>query len=96
MRETATADDIRWFQLFLIETGASIVNRNRIMTGVRFLFRITLRRHDLAAEIYHLKEPQKLPAVVGPVSRRLPRRRTVIFPGYKIAGTLDRRGRRHV
>jgi hypothetical protein len=34
-------------------------NRNRIMTGVRFLFRITLRRHDLAAEVWHLKEPQK-------------------------------------
>ena len=63
--ETATADDIRRFQLFLIETGASIVNRNRIMTGVRFLFRVTLRRHDLAAEIYHLKEPQKIPVVMS-------------------------------
>jgi hypothetical protein len=31
------------------------------MTGVRFLFRVTLRRHDLAAEIWHIKEPQKLP-----------------------------------
>jgi putative ABC transport system substrate-binding protein len=27
------------------------------MTGVKFLFRITLRRPDLAAEIYHLREP---------------------------------------
>ena len=63
--ETATADDIRRFQLFLIESGASICNRNRIMTGVRFLFRVTLRRHDLAAEIYHLKEPQKVPLVMS-------------------------------
>ena len=63
--ETATADDIRRFQLFLIENGASIVNRNRIMTGVRFLFRVTLRRHDLAAEIYHLREPQKIPVVMS-------------------------------
>ncbi len=62
---TATADDIRRFQLFLIESGASICNRNRIMTGVRFLFRVTLRRHDLAAEIYHLKEPQKVPLVMS-------------------------------
>ena len=44
----------------------SICNRNRIMTGVRFLFRVTLRRHDLAAEVYHLKEPQKLPLVMSP------------------------------
>src|ERR1700748_1661584 len=36
------------------------------MTGVRFLFRVTLRRHDLAAEVYHLKEPQKLPLVMSP------------------------------
>jgi site-specific recombinase XerD len=63
--DTATADDIRRFQLFLIESGASICNRNRIMTGVRFLFRVTLRRHDLAAEIYHLKEPRKVPLVMS-------------------------------
>ena len=64
--DTATADDIRRFQLHLIEAGLSISNRNRIMTGVKFLFRVTLRRHDLAAEIYHLKEPQKLPLTMSP------------------------------
>ena len=48
--DTATADDIRRFQLFVIEARASICTRNRIMTGVRFLLRVTLRRHDLAAE----------------------------------------------
>ena len=64
--ETATADDVRRFQLFLIESGASICNRNRIMTGVKFLFRVTLRRHDLAAEIFHLREPQRVPLVLSP------------------------------
>jgi integrase/recombinase XerD len=64
--DTATADDVRRFQLHLIESGLSIGNRNRIMTGVRFLFRVTLRRHDLAAEVYHLKEPQKLPLIMSP------------------------------
>ena len=49
--DTATPDDVRLFQLHLIESGASICNRNRIMTGVRFLLRVTLRRHDLAAEV---------------------------------------------
>jgi Phage integrase, N-terminal SAM-like domain len=33
--DTATAEDIRQFQLHLSETGVSICNRNRIMTGVR-------------------------------------------------------------
>jgi integrase/recombinase XerD len=64
--DTATADDVRSFQLYLVESGLSIGNRNRIMTGVKFLFRVTLRRHDLAAEIYHLKEPQKLPLTMSP------------------------------
>ena len=64
--DTATADDVRRFQLQLVESGLSICNRNRIMTGVKFLFRVTLRRHDLAAEVYHLREPQKLPLVMSP------------------------------
>ena len=64
--ETATPDDIRRFQLHLTESGLSICNRNRIMTGVKFLVRVTLRRLDLAAEIYHLREPQKIPQVMSP------------------------------
>jgi integrase/recombinase XerD len=51
--DTATTEDIRRFQLHLAEAGVSICNRNRIMTGLRFLYRVTLRRLDLAAEIYH-------------------------------------------
>src|SRR6202790_1425722 len=63
--ETATLEDIRGFQLHLSETGVTISSRNRIMTGLRFLFRVTLRRLDLAAEIYHLREPQKIPLVMS-------------------------------
>ena len=63
--DTATADDIKAFQLYLIESGASIPNRNRIMTGVKFLLKVTLRQHDLVAEIYHIKEPQKVPLVMS-------------------------------
>ena len=68
--DNATVEDIRRFQLHLAETGTSICNRNRIMTGVRFLFRVTLRRLDLAAEIYHLHEPQKIPQVMSPEETR--------------------------
>ena len=60
--ETATPDDIRRFQLHLAETGVSICTRNGIMTGLKFLLRVMLRRLDLAAEIYHIREPQKDPA----------------------------------
>src|SRR6202142_3930549 len=68
--DTATAEDIRRFQLHLSETGVSTCNRNRIMTGVKFLVRVTLRRLDLAAEIYHLREPQKIPQVMSPDETR--------------------------
>src|SRR5207342_1690172 len=64
--DTARCEDLRRFQLHLAETGMSICNRNRIMTGERFLFRVTLRRLDLAAEIYHIREPQKIPLVMSP------------------------------
>jgi hypothetical protein len=47
-----------------------VCNCIRIMTGVRFLFRVTLRRLDLAAEIYHLREPQKIPQVISPDEAR--------------------------
>ena len=68
--DTATAEDIRQFQLHLSQTSMSICNRNRIMTGLRFLFRVTLRRLDLAAEIYHIREPQKIPLVMSPDETR--------------------------
>jgi len=68
--DTATVEDIRRFQLYLAESGTSIPNRNRLMTGLRFLLRVTLRRLDLAAEIYHLREPQKIPQVMSPEETR--------------------------
>lgn len=68
--DTATLEDIRLFQLHLAQTGVSICNRNRIMTGLRFLFRVTRRRLDLAAEIYHIREPQKVPLVMSPDETR--------------------------
>lgn len=63
--ETATADDVRGFQAELAGCDISNSTRNAIMTGVKFLFRVTLRRHDLAAEIYHLREPQKIPPIMS-------------------------------
>ncbi len=64
--DTATPDDIRRFQLHLAESEeVSICHRNRIMTGLGFLFRVTLKRQDLLAEIYHLPEPQRVPRVLS-------------------------------
>ena len=63
--ETATPDDVKDFQQHLIESATSICTRNQTMTGVKFLFRVTLRRHDLVAEIFHLREPDRVPLVLS-------------------------------
>lgn len=78
--ETAEPDDVREFQQHLIETGTSICTRNRTMTGVKFLFRVTLRRHDLVAEIFSLKEPVKIPLVL---SRNEVKRILLMAPSLK-------------
>ena len=63
--ETATAEDVQLFQLHLMESGLTIQNRNRTMTGLRFLLRVTMRRLDLAAEIFHMKEPVRVPQILS-------------------------------
>jgi integrase/recombinase XerD len=77
--ESATAEDIRRFQLELSQSGISIHNRNAIVTGTKFLFRVTLRRPDLVAEFYPIRDPQKIPSVMCPdeVERLLAKSRTL-------------------
>jgi hypothetical protein len=48
-KRSPESEDIRCFQLRLAESGASIGNRSRLMTSLRCLFRVALRRLDLAA-----------------------------------------------
>jgi site-specific recombinase XerD len=64
--DTATAEDIRLFQLHLAEQGVSICTRNRTMTGVAFLFRVTLRHPEIADQIEYIAEPRKIPVVLSP------------------------------
>jgi integrase len=49
----------------LAETGVSICTCNCIMTGLRFLFRVTLRRLDLANKLYHLRAAEKIPLMIS-------------------------------
>src|SRR3954468_18361565 len=88
--DTATLDDTRRFQLHLADTGVSICTRNCIMTGLRFLFRVTLRRLDLAEEIYHIREPQKLPQVGANVASL--RTHTQLARVHVFDHTLTQRG----
>jgi integrase/recombinase XerD len=78
--DTAEPDDVKGFQQHLIESGTSICTRNQTMTGVKFLFRVTLRRHDLVEEIFHLREPDRVPLVL---SRKEVKRILAMAPSLK-------------
>lgn len=104
--ETATAEDVRSFQHYLADQKLIISTRNATMSGLRFLFRVTMRRHDLAAEVFHLKEPQKVPLTLDQAEvRRLllmaanPRDRMLLSLGYGTgmrAGEVPRLRVKHI
>ena len=64
--DTATADEVRRFPAAPHRERRQHLQPQPDHDRGRFLFRVTLRRHDLAAEIWHLKEPQTLPPVLSP------------------------------
>ena len=78
--DTATAEDIRQFQLHLAKQGVSLCTRNRTMVGIGFLFRVTLRRPEIADQIEYVAEPQKIPLVLSPDEVR---RLLAAAPGFK-------------
>jgi integrase/recombinase XerD len=84
--DTATTEDIRRFPAALGQSRHEHLQSQRIMTGVRFLFRVTLRRLDLAGEIYHIREPQKIPLVMSPDETR---RRLAVASNLKVRTLLS-------
>ena len=64
--DTATVEDLRNFQLHLVDTGASPMTLNVTLTGLRFFFDVTLERLDLMARMHPVKLPHKLPVVLSP------------------------------
>jgi len=50
--DTATADDLRRFQLHMVDQGASPITVNATLTGLKFFFEITLSRGELLAKAF--------------------------------------------
>ena len=63
--DTATAEDLRRFQLHLSDEGTSAVSVNATLTGLRFFFETTLGRADLLAKVQPVHEPRRLPVVLS-------------------------------
>jgi len=70
---TATAEDLRNFQLHLVDTGTSPSTLNATINGLKFFFGVTLGRGELMAKMQAVKLPRTLPVVLSPeeVSRLL-------------------------
>ena len=63
--DTATVEDLRNFQLHLVDTGTSPVTLNATLTGLKFFFDITLGRIDLMARMQPVKLPRTVPVVLS-------------------------------
>ena len=62
---TATVEDLRCYQLHLVETGLTRTAVNRAITGLRFFFEVTLDRGDVMRKMSPVYEPRRLPVVLS-------------------------------
>ncbi len=64
--DTATAEDLRRFQVEQHEAGVPVPTMNSIVSALRFFFTQTLDRPDLARTLVRVMHPRKLPVVLSP------------------------------
>lgn len=63
--DTATAEDLRRFQLHLVDHGTSPITLNATITGLKFLFDVTLGHGDVLAKMQSVRIPRTLPVVLS-------------------------------
>src|SRR6202045_2438966 len=64
--DTATAEDLRLFQLHLTETHVRPPTINGTVTALRFFFSVTVDRSDVTKPLTFVAEPRKLPVILSP------------------------------
>jgi site-specific recombinase XerD len=69
--DTATAEDLRRFQLHQAQSGVRPPSINSAVAALRFFFTVTLDRPDLAQRLTIVREPRRLPAVLSVEEVRL-------------------------
>lgn len=63
--DTATAEELRNYQLHLVDAGTSPMSLNAAIMGLKFFFDITLDRGELMARMQPVRIPHKLPVVLS-------------------------------
>ena len=61
-----TFEDVRQYQLHLVQSGLAPASVNGAMVALRFFFRVTLQRPEALEYIAMVREPQRLPVVLSP------------------------------
>jgi len=61
-----TAEDLRQFQLSLVDAGSSPIVLNATLTGLKFFLEVTLDRAALAQKLRPVRVPRTLPVVLSP------------------------------
>jgi integrase/recombinase XerD len=64
--DTATAEDLRRFQLHQSETGVRPPTINGAVVALRFFFTVTLERPDIVRHLVFVREPRRIPIVLSP------------------------------
>ena len=64
--DTATAEDVRRYQVHLTESGVQPPTLNSSASALRFFFGTTLDRAELARHLARVHYPRKLPRVLSP------------------------------
>jgi integrase/recombinase XerD len=63
--DTATVEDLRNFQLHLVDQGTSPITLNATITGLKFFFDVTLDRSELMAKMKTVFVPRTPPVVLS-------------------------------
>jgi integrase/recombinase XerD len=63
--DTATADDLRRYQLHVVDHGMSAISLNASIAGLRFFFEVTVRRGDVMDQMSTVHVPRTLPVVLS-------------------------------
>lgn len=64
--DTATAEEVRAFQIHLNDTGTRPPTMNATVTALRFFFKVTVDKPETTRHLAFVYEPRKLPRVLSP------------------------------
>ena len=63
--DTAAVEDLRNYQLHLVDHGISPASLNSAISGLKFFFTVTLDREDVMAKMQPVHLPRKLPVILS-------------------------------